>query len=499
MPRCGHLATGPDGAIWALETAGDGAPARIRRFDPAGKELPGGIDDVPQASTITIDRKGRLLVADNGPDQQIRIYELAGKADTASAAKPTLVNTFGVKGGVYAEPRGAMGPDRLYGVTALGSDTAGNLYVNCNGWAWSGTDLRCYTPDGRLKWQAQGLLFVDQTDADPEDETQVFGAQERFVLDYDAPAGPGWTHADYTLDPLRYPNDPRSTRMGGGLIRVHRFGGRRFLTGYDMDGTYAWLYRFDGRIAVPCVAFLHAGEKPGARPAGNRALWRDLDADGDFQPEEFQAQGEARDGIGGLFDANGDYWQPTWNEHIRHWPMKGLDANGIPMYDSEPASTVKRPDDFTDMERIEYIPATDTMYISGYTAQWPMRDKHYIPAGTAIGAYPRWKEGNRTAAWLARLPYSLKPYSIPKAMSVAGDYVFVYYAGEGNEQVVVLDNRDGRLVGRFVPGPEIGGTHGDADIPWAVKAIKRSNGQYVVFVEDDRYAKQVMYLWNPQP
>lgn len=493
VPRVRQLAADASGTLWAIQTRTSEEKPAVVRFTGTGGLLPARIDELDDPSALAIDAQGRLLVAENGPDQQIRIYDVS--------AAPKFAGTFGVKGGVFAEPRGAMGPDRLYGITALACDPAGNLYVNCNGWDWSGTDLRCFAPDGALKWQLQGLFFVDCVDADPADEAQVFGVQERFELDYDAPAGQGWKHVDFTLDPFRYPEDPRCNGAKGSSVRVHRIGGQRFMSVGEMPGSLAILYRFDGRIAVPCVIFQHAqgkrkdGDWPPHAPDATCWMWRDANGDGRFQANEFTVQPFKRDGIAGLFDVSGDYWQPTWSEKIRHYPCTGLDDNGVPQFDAEPAASVARPDDFKDMERIEYVPASDTMFISGYTERWPAKDKHFIPAGSVIAAYPKWKEGNRVAQWVTHVPYSQNPYAIPKSMSAAGDYVFVFYAGI--EQIVVVDARDGRLTGRFVPGPEIGGTHGDADIPWAVKAVKRSDGSYAVFVEDDRYAKQVLYLWKP--
>lgn len=497
LPRVRQLAADAGGTLWAIQARTREEKAAVVSCTTAGAPLPGRIDDLDDPSALAIDAQGRLLVAENGRDQQIRIYDVGGTA----SATPKLVGTFGVKGGVFAEPVGAMGADRFYGITALACDPAGNLYVNCNGWDWSGSDLRCFGVDGMLKWQLQGLFFVDCVDADPVDETQVFGVQERLEVDYDAPAGKGWRHVDYTLDPFRYPEDPRCNGAKGSSVRVHRVGGQRFISIGEMPGGRAILYRFDGRIAVPCIVFQHGqgkrkeGDWPPNAPDAACWLWRDANGDGRFDAGEFQVQPFKRDGIAGLFDVNGDYWQATWSEKIRHYPCKGLDANGVPQYDPEPAAVVDRPGDFKDMERIEYIPETDTMFISGYTERWPAKDQHFIPAGSVVAAYPRWKAGNRTAAWVTPVPYSQNPYAIPKSMSAAGDYVFVFYAGV--EQVVVIDARDGKPAGRFIPGPEIGGTHGDADLPWAVKAIQRRDGSYAVFVEDDRYAKQVVYLWKP--
>ncbi len=485
----GPIVADQHGSIWSIQRP-DNAPAKIMRYKPDGTAMPQVISDVEQPSAIAMDSRGRLMVAENGPDQQVRFYDIAGE--------PKLVDTLGQKGGVFAEARGQMGPLRFYGITALGSDAAGNIYVNSNGWDWSGTDLRAFSPEGKMLWQLQGLTFVDLVDANPAELSEVYGVQERFTVDYDAPAGKGWTHADYTLDPFANPHDPRVNGAKGSAVRMLNIQGRKFMAIHDMDGTFAWLYRFEGRIAVPAVGFAAMGDrlKVPTRPNAPRWFWRDANGDGRFDADEFTVLGEKRDGISGLFDSRGDYWQPIWGEEIRHYPLKGIDERGVPIYDPEPAAVIDCPADFNDMERIEYIPETDTMYISGYTPEWPSEDKYFIPAGRAIAAYPEWSKGNRKAKWIAQLPYVAKGNRIAKAMSIAGDYVFVNYFGV--ENIVVIDNRTGTIVGRMIPTAVINNEHGDADFPWAVKAIKRPNGQYIIFVEDDRYAKVVIYRWTPQ-
>ncbi len=495
VARCGALAIDTRGRVWVARRAhGQADPADVLCFDASGKLLEPRIYDVVQPSALAMDNKGRLMVAENGPDQQIRIYDL-------SRAAPKLTGTFGVKGGVFAPPRGQMGDDRFYGITALAMDAAGNLYVNCNGWTWSGTDLRCFDPEGKTKWRLQAAFFVDQVDADRADPTHVYGAQEHIVVDYDAPAGRGWRQVDYTLDPFRYPNDPRATGIGRPtIIRTMRIGGKLFLTGANMVGSHKWIFRFDGRIAVPAVCFAYAsggkGDLPG-QPGGHQWLWRDLNGDGDFQAEEYRSVQSKRDGIAGVFDARGGYWQALWSEKVRYWPCQGLDERGIPMYDAQPAKVWPCPEDFNDMERLEYDVEADTLYISGYTPDWPRKDNYFIPAGRAVAAYTGWMKGNREPEWIVQLPYVAKPHRIAKAICFAGGYLFVNYFG--CETILVIDRNAGRIIGRFVPGEEIASTHGDADMPWAINAVKLADGRYAVYVEDDRYAKQVLYLWKPPP
>jgi hypothetical protein len=99
---------------------------------------------------------------------------------------------------------------KFYGITGVGTDAAGNIYINSNGFNNSGTDLRKLSPNGKLQWQLLGLHFVDNADTDPAtDGIEVFAKQEHFVMNYSKPAGQQWTYKAYTINPFKYPQDPR--------------------------------------------------------------------------------------------------------------------------------------------------------------------------------------------------------------------------------------------------------------------------------------------------
>jgi hypothetical protein len=50
-----------------------------------------------------------------------------------------------------------------------------------------------------------------------------------------------------------------------------------------------------------------------------------------------------------------------------------------------------------------------------------------------------------------------------------------------------------QLLQRCLACPEVAGESGWIDIPYALRAYGRSNGEYVVFVEEDAKAKVIMY------
>jgi len=84
-----------------------------------------------------------------------------------------------------------------------------------------------------------------------------------------------------------------------------------------------------------------------------------------------------------------------------------------------------------------------------------------------------------------------------EGIAVAGDYMFLVEAEKAH--VRVLENRTGRQIGVMTPGGEVGGESGWVDVPMGITALRRANGEYVVFVEEDARGKNLMYRWRPAP
>jgi hypothetical protein len=76
-------------------------------------------------------------------------------------------------------------------------------------------------------------------------------------------------------------------------------------------------------------------------------------------------------------------------------------------------------------------------------------------------------------------------------MSVAGDYVFSVTVK--NSEVSVYNAATGKQVQKLKPGPEVAGESGWVDIPYGIRAFRRSNGEYLVFVEEDWKGKVIVY------
>lgn len=181
VERAGPLAMDGSGAVWMLQRKTDDAPARLLQLGKSGEELSSATlfqeSIVPTAFCFAPGAK--LLIADDGEAQRIRIYE--GIQDRLRET-----GTFGVERGIYAGSPGAFADRKFNHITALGCDTKGNLYVAQDGQTGGGgTVLESYVlASGRLNWRLFGLTFVDMADVDPASDTDVFTKEEHFKFDY---------------------------------------------------------------------------------------------------------------------------------------------------------------------------------------------------------------------------------------------------------------------------------------------------------------------------
>ena len=123
VPEPGPLAFTRSGQLWILQ----GKTGVIQSYSPTGVAQPQKIT-VAGATAIAVDpTSGMLLVADNGPDQDVKFFS---SLDTS----PVLHHSFGTQGGVVAGPvPGKIGGPRFNGLTGVGMDAKGNLYVSQNG------------------------------------------------------------------------------------------------------------------------------------------------------------------------------------------------------------------------------------------------------------------------------------------------------------------------------------------------------------------------------
>lgn len=254
----GQMVVDRAGVLWVIDRTQNHV-LRMRR-DGASTGPP--ITDVKVPVDVALDEQGRLLVADNGVDrQQIRTYD------------PTtglLLDTFGSP--IYAlEPRGLVAPGRFFGLTAIDVDpNSGDLFVATNGQVGQqpndiahGTTLQKFDRNRQLLWTRIASEFVTIGDFDPTPSTnavqRIFTGQAIMELDLRSPAPSAWKRVAVTIDPLRFPDDPRLHWPGNWsakVVRPTRDGQSHLLLALTRQrGGQLAIYRFDHHIAVPAAYF----------------------------------------------------------------------------------------------------------------------------------------------------------------------------------------------------------------------------------------------------
>jgi hypothetical protein len=494
----GGIAIDAQKDLWIIQNKKGSNSGKVLHYSPTGKKLPEQIVDIADPTAIALYKQDKLLIADNGIRQQVLIY--------TTKTKPIQVGTFGSKNGIYGGVPGEVQSQKLYGITGIGADTAGNIYINNNGFNKSGTDLRKFSSSGKLQWQLLGLIFVDNADTDPKtDGINIFTKHEQYLMDYSKPAGKQWTYKAYTVNPFKYPQDPRLHTSPDGTF-VRRIQGKPFLFLTDMFGSCLQIYRFqpatDGKIAIPAGLFVGTndsgksvnGNWPPNQPAKGEWIWRDSNGNGAFDQKEYDSNKDYPYIGGWWVDSKGDVWKTLRTEDgIRHYPLQGLDNKGNPIYTYSSMQKQKTPSIFKDLRRIEYFPETDTMYLSGFTAEYPAFGDDTGVVGSEIARFDNWSKGNRTPKWRTVVPYDSngKRLISTASMSIAGDYVFTVTVKTA--EVSVYKAATGKLVHKFSPGAEVGGESGWVDIPQGIRAFRRSNGEYLVFVEENLNGKVIIY------
>lgn len=492
---------------------------------------------VVDPTALAFDSSGHLLVADNGPDQNIKIFSLD---------PPKLVRTFGDSGGVFARSRpgarvsripGQAGDRRFWGIRGLAVDSHGNLYVGNTGipmQTMGGTDIRAFSPesDSAMLWQSQGLSFVNSSDADPaSDGRDLYLNAKRFRMDYSHPPGESWSLSSVTLDPFRFPKDPRLT-IPMESVWVRRIQGRRFQYHTNMVGGFVYVVRFDdsSEIGIP-TAFICArddrqtGWGSDSAPSWERTetnkrlrwFWVDRNGDGIAQKAEFATwenwniYSQAID-----VDEEGDIWFGGAGKLSQQFAGGGtsriaagrLDANGVPRFraDSVERFDIPYATDNGSALRLKHLSEGDIAFLaSGPNAWYP----------SSIHRYDRYTDSSRRRAVCTielgyddlgqseiHLDRNTAGMTLPWTFTADSEYVYVAYLDNGRYtrrrgEVTVYGARDCRIVGWMAPGEVTGKRSGAVDLVNGINVAIQSDGHRIVQVEEDGAGKVMVYRWCP--
>ncbi|MHA4806875.1 Ig-like domain-containing protein [Flavitalea flava] len=452
------------------------------------------INSVADPSAIAVDNKGRLLVADNGIDQNIKIFDIS--------SIPLQTGSFGDPGGVYSGVTGMIAPKKLYGIRGMGTDSLGNLWVANSGFPSQagGTDLRHFDSLGNMNCNLKGLIFVQSADADPGAQTDVYLNNERTHVNYDGAPG-DWTFTSESINPFKYPDDPRLS-MSMETTWMRRINGQKYMFQLNMYAEFLAVYRFDGEIAVPMAMFTigwngqwdkykwQIDKRPTWDPNAynsRRWLWVDKNGDGQVSSDEFSVYDIGYPYNTGIaVTANGTVI--VGGRHLLSFPANGTDANGVLQYST--GSVTDRPlpaaPDLYDVNRLKYVDSTDMMYIA------------------SGGNYPNFNTIYQFANWSAggTLRRVIRTGLNP-GESFTADDKFIYAAGVKNGvytslqgEVDIWDAGTGLPVGYLVPGSEVNNQSGWIDLTYGLNTFKRPTGERVLLVEEDWKGKNIIYQWK---
>jgi hypothetical protein len=513
------------------------------------------ITTVAYPTSVAFDGTGRLWVADNGKDQNFKIFDVSG------LDAPTQIDTFGDEGGVFAvgtgKLKGQTGEKRFWGPRGVGFGDKGEIIVGTSGipgQTQGGTDVRAFDSTGKFLWDVKAI-FMHAPDIDPTSNgTQIYTAAQRFEMDYSKAPGKSWRQAAVTLDPFRFPGDPRLMNAYDiAFIRV--VNNQRFLFVSDMYGYDLAVFRFEANsdIAIP-AAFIGIGGSQQATPLkpvapwtqglapvwiptldenkNRRLMWRDTDGDGAVDANQ-DAYPEAREfsdvqmpymfSRGIDIDDNGNVWVAgKFNEHSSGSreggnlmiPFGSIDDNGVPFSGSVPKfvdvpSTLISPEDQGKTSgRMRYLAATDTLLMATGEREDYYSSKIYIIDGYLNSSHPtlRFKldlgYNDLGSAITDILQTDTTKMVLPNVFAADADYIYVGYIDNGPDakvrgEITVYSMVDGHKVGWIVPGAETNHFAGNFDMKVGIQVRKLADGTRIITAEEDGGGKFMVYRWKP--
>jgi hypothetical protein len=448
----------PDGSFWVI------AGGQVHHLQANGNDTGVILPGIGKPTSLAWAKNGTLIVSDDGPRQQVLFFDVSGP--------PRLTSSFGVEGGVYSGTAGAVAPQKLFALRGAGMDAAGDLYVGMGfaGIPTGNTYLRAFSPSGKLLWENYATAFLDAFDFEPgSDGTMVYGRTTLWQLDLDRQTpGSEATLKAITVDPLRYPNDLRLT--WGYSVNPRLIDGTQLL--YAIGQTGKGFIIFAGS---PGTYILH------------------------------QVDRTPKTGWSWYVTDDGDIWNgDAPGRKIALYELQSI-TGGKPVYDWQHPRTWPWPADFQRVDRVIYQKNTDTLYVFGLE-KGQSDNGGWGTLGFTARRYDGWLAGHPSVRWtntsLPGSPRAINGKTLPaKDVSLAGDYLFLGMARDGVKtyasKVAIVNAATGQYAGTLQAGPEVGGVGGWEDMVGSIHATKRANGEYLILVEDDWHAKNLLFRWTP--
>ena len=102
-------------------------------------------------------------------------------------------------------------------------------------------------------------------------------------------------------------------------------------------------------------------------------------------------------GWGWWVDTKGDIWHTSDTRGINRFRYGGVDKVGNPLYAYDNAQNYAMPAPFNVVKRAVYEADTDTMYLTGYTADEPFDRGYWKEVGRRLVRYDHWSKDTAAA------------------------------------------------------------------------------------------------------
>ncbi len=492
LTNVGPMAVNPvTGDIWISRSVAGGST--IVGYTNAGVALnkPINLTTNPPGMAITPDGQ-TLNIADPNNDNII-LYTLANGART----------TFGT---ALHNANGVCASGRFQGIAGIGIDGNGGFYVAENR-SLLDTFISAYQ-NGTQQWSVSCAGSEMTWGVDADDDSQVYDAWHRYNFGYDGT----WSIAAVTVDPVRFPNDPRIMAVGDiQSASVVTIKGQKFLFA---DGA---MYRKDptsgSEIWIPAVIWNDKGSYdaistapatyPPNRPSGSW-LWRNTAGDGQFNAGEFTSTTVGDISWAPYMDSAGTLWCAYDRGFIIKYPCGGVDGHGVPIYSvatsvSEGALNSAAPvAPFTRYMRFSYDPATDVAVIMGYTAALPQSSAMtWGMAGTVMAVYDHWTGagGTRTLRYTVTLPTAPSTFNTDMVRSMWVSNSNIYCEMWQSRKIYAYKKLDGSLRGVITPGAAFTGAW--QDMQNGLHGVTHADGTDWLFAPYSVAACEAVYKVNP--
>jgi hypothetical protein len=332
-PGASVLTCDKEGDIWALVGGSGGQAERFTRSGGlvSSFAFPSSVIAQGIAADPTQDR---LLVADNGRDQDFKFYSFGG----------TQTGQVGATGGyLQGSDPGVIGAGRAVGPRSVAIDGSGDIYTgeNCMPGVAQGrlsggpcAFITKYKSDGStVVWQSYDANTFGGQGQPTADGSTFFDKDFEFKRD----ANGNYQPYAFTVDPWAYPSDTRVPNTAP-TPNAATYG----LATYTWDGDG---HRYLGTVSQAPPAYIIYEQQPGSEI---------------FRPVYTFSQ-SAQDFF---HDASGNMWEvasgPT---NVLEYPLTGYAADGTPQFGSAVNHGI--PAQLTDVRRIDV--EGGSVYLSGFS------------------------------------------------------------------------------------------------------------------------------------